>query len=381
VDFVLGNRVEGTVRRGGLPAPGVRVAFSELGMPDEREGNRPSFDLQVQAGFTDSDGRYAIAGVRPGEKLLVVGAGRQQTRRVVTVADQPVTTLDVALPARLVTGTVVAKEDGGSIAGARISSQPPGEQRGNTSAMIGMTVSDDATGETADMTAGGGEEDETASDAAGRFELFVEDGPGVRVAAWAVERRSASVELAAGSNEPVRLELGLERRLVVTILGPDGRSPSPWAVCLMGARSQMCNMGGNDRFEYELADWFAGAEMAVSSPGLALAVEKLGALEPGADGNVRREVRLVPGGTLVVRLPAPKSFGLAELRPAGAVASWMGYFNATDQVSIVRGEDEKEIRVTGLAPGRWTVVLTRGEDRVPVEVEIVAGQEAGAALP
>jgi hypothetical protein len=59
----------------------------------------------------------------------------------------------------------------------------------------------------------------------------------------------------------------------------------------------------------------------------------------------------------------------------------MGYFNATDQVSIVRGENEKEIRVTGLAPGRWTVVLTRGEDRVPVEVEIVAGQEAGAALP
>ncbi|MCU0223326.1 MAG: carboxypeptidase-like regulatory domain-containing protein [Acidobacteria bacterium] len=381
VDFVLGNRVEGTVRRGGLPVPGARVALSELAMPGEREGNRPSFDFQVQAGYTDAEGRYAIGGVRAGEKLLEVGAGRQQTRRVVTVADQPVTTLDVALPARLVTGTVVAKEDGQPIAGARVSSQPPGERRGNTSAMIRMTNSDDATGETADMTAGGGEEDETASDAAGRFELFVEDGPEVRVAAWARERRAASVELAAGSNEPVRLELGLEKRLVVAILGPDGRPPSPWAVCLMGAGSQMCNMGGSDRFEYELADWLAGAEMAVSSPGLALAVEKLGALEPGADGNVVREVRLVPAGALSVRLPAPKSFGLAELRPAGSDANWLGYFNATDQVSIVRGESEKEIRVAGLAPGRWTAVLSRGEERVPVELEVVAGQEAAVSLP
>ena len=381
VDFVLGNRVEGTVRRGGLPVPGARVALSELAMPGEGEGNRPSFDFQVQAGYTDADGRYAIAGVRAGEKLLVVGAGRQQTRRVVTVADQPVTTLDVALPARLVAGTVVAQEDGQPIAGASVSSQPPGEPRGNTSAMIRMTNSDDATGETADMTAGGSEEDETASDAAGRFELFVEDVPGVRVAAWARERSRASVEPAPGSNEPVRLELGLEKRLVVSILGPDGRPPSPWAVCLMGAGNQMCNMGGSDRFEYELADWLAGAEMAVSSPGLALAVQKLGALEPGPDGNVVREVRLVPAGTLSIRLPAPKGFGLAELRPAGSDADWLGYFHATDQVSIVRGESEKEVRVAGLAPGRWTAVLARGEERVPVEVEVAAGQEATAALP
>ncbi len=381
IDFVLGNRVEGTVRRGGLPVPGARIALSELAMPGKGEGNRPSFDFQVQAGFTDADGRYAIGGVRAGEKLLVVGAGRQQTRRVVTVSDQPVTTLDVALPSRLVTGTVLAKEDGQPIAGAQISSQPPGERRGNTSAMIRMTNSDDATGETADMTAGGGEEDEAASDAAGRFELFVEDGPGVRVAAWAEGRRSAAVELAAGSNEPVRLELGLEKRLVVTILGPDGRSPSPWAVCLMGPRSQMCNMGGSDRFEYELTDWLAGAELAVSSPGLALAVEKLGTLEPDADGNVVREVRLVPAGALVVRLPAPKTFALAELRPAGSLTNWLGYFNATGQVSIVRGETEKEVRVAGLAPGRWAAVLARGEERVPVEVEVAAGQEAAVSLP
>ncbi len=95
-------------------------------MPGEGEGNRPSFDFQVQAGFTDADGRYAIAGVSPGEKLLEVGAGRQQTRRVVTVADQPVSTLDVALPARLVTGVVVAKEDGEPIAGAHVISRATG---------------------------------------------------------------------------------------------------------------------------------------------------------------------------------------------------------------------------------------------------------------
>jgi hypothetical protein len=203
----------------------------------------------------------------------------------------------------------------------------------------------------------------------------------VRVGAWAVQRRSAAVELVPGSNEPVRLELGREKRLVVTILGPDGRPPSPWAVCLMGSRSQMCNMGGNDRFDYELADWLAGAEMAVSSPGLALAVQKLGALEPGPDGNVVREVRLVPAGTLGVRLPAPKTFALAELRPEGSEVNWLGHFNATGQVSIVRGESEKEVRVAGLAPGRWTAVLARGEERVPVEVEIVAGQEAAVSLP
>ncbi len=203
----------------------------------------------------------------------------------------------------------------------------------------------------------------------------------MRVAAGAWQRREESVELAPGSNEPVRLELGLEKRLVVTILGPDGRPASPWAVCLMSARNQMCNMGGSDRFEYELADWLAGAEMAVSSPGLALAVQKLGALEPGADGNVVREVRLVPAGTLSVRLPAPKTFALAELRPEGAEANWLGYFNATDQVSTVRGEAEKEIRVAGLAPGRWVAVLLRGEERVPVTVEVAAGQEATAALP
>jgi hypothetical protein len=92
-------------------------------------------------------------------------------------------------------------------------------------------------------------------------------------------------------------------------------------------------------------------------------------------------VRLVPAGTLAVRLPAPETFALTELRPAGSGVDWLGHFNATDQVSIVRGETEKEIRVAGLAPGRWTVVLTRGEERVPVDVKIVAGQEAGAALP
>ena len=143
----------------------------------------------------------------------------------------------------------------------------------------------------------------------------------------------------------------------------------------------MCEMGGSDRFVHELADWTAGGELAVSSPGLALAVQPLGALEPGPDGNVVREARLVPAGTLVVRLPAPKTFGLAELRPAGAASSWMGYFNATGQVSIVRGEKDKEIRVAGLAPGRWTAVLARGEERVPVEVDVAAGQEATAALP
>ena len=380
VDFVLGNRVEGTVRRGGLSVAGARVALSELALP-EGTGSRPSFDFQVQAGFTDADGRYAIGGVRPGEKLLSISQGRQQTRRGVTVADQPVTTLDVALPARLVTGAVVAKASGEPLAGTQVSARPPGESRLKGNASISMIEGDDATGESSEMSAGGTEEDETATDADGRFELFVEDAPGVRVAAWAWQYRREMVDLPPGSNEPLRFQLERERRLVVTILGPDGQVPSPWAVCLMTEHDQMCNMFGGARFEYELADWLAGADLAVTSPGLALAVQRLEALEPGPDGNVVREVRLVPAGTLAVRLPAPKTFALAELRPQGTEVNWLGYFNATDQVSIVRGEAEKEIRVAGLAPGRWTVVLARGEERVPVGVEIVAGQEAAVALP
>jgi hypothetical protein len=244
-----------------------------------------------------------------------------------------------------------------------------------------MIQHDDTTGETSDVTAGGNERDVTESDGSGRFELFVEEGPGVHVTAWAQQYKSGSVELSPGLNDPLTIALGRENRLIVTILGPDGRPPSPWAVCLINAGNQVCNMGGNARFEYELADWLAGGEMTVTSPGLALAVQRFDALEPDPDGNVVREVRLVPAGTLAVRLPAPKTFTLAELRPEGSEVNWLGYFNATDQVSIVRGETDKEIRVAGLAPGRWAVVLGRGEERVPVTVEIVAGQEASASLP
>ena len=319
VDFVLGNRVEGTVRRGGLPVPGARVALTELA-PPEGKGNRPSFDFQVQAGFTDADGRYAIGGVRAGEKLISISHGRQATRRVVPVADQPVTTLDVELPARLVTGVVVAKESGAPIAGATVHSTPPGEPRGNRSAMIRIRESDDATGETSDMTAGGGEQDETSSDAAGRFELLVAEGPGVRIGASAETFRNAAIDLPEGPGEAVTIALARQKRLIVTILGPDGRPPSPWAVCLMTERSQMCQTDGSERFEYELGDLLAGADMAVASPGLALAVQRLDTLEPDADGNVLREVRLAPAGTLSVRLPAPKTFALAELRPEGAEA-------------------------------------------------------------
>ncbi len=380
VDFVLGNRVEGTVRRGGLPVPGARVALTELVQP-EGKGNRPSFDFQVQAGFTDADGRYAIGGVRAGEKLISISHGRQGTRRVVPVADQPVTTLDVELPARLVTGVVVAKESGAPIAGATVRSTPPGEPRGNRSAMIRIRESDHATGETSDMTAGGGEEDETSSDAAGRFELWVAEGPGGRIGASAKTFRNAAIDLPQGSGEAVTIALARQKRLIVTILGPDGRPPSPWAVCLMTERSQMCQTDGSERFEYELGDLLAGADMAVTSPGLALVVRRLDTLEPDADGNVVREVQLAPAGSLVVRLPTPKTFALAELRPEGAAVNWLGYFNATSQVSTVRGEAEKEIRVAGLAPGRWVTVLQRGEERIPVAVEVAAGQEATAALP
>jgi hypothetical protein len=202
LDLTLAEiRVSGKVTRGGQPVPGVRVQFAggqsmRMMFSGGGRGARPDAE---QPGVTREDGTYEITVDEPGPGRISVASLDGRTsypNREVTVPDVEAWTLDIALPAALVRGSVV--DAGGQPVEAIVTA---GKVEGD-----------------------GGVSSTAQAGADGRFELTVEPGTWrLRARAMGFSGDPADVEVSEAGLEDVRLTLTRARTLRGRVVDAAGR--------------------------------------------------------------------------------------------------------------------------------------------------------------
>ncbi len=108
VEFEMGVSVLGTVSRDGLPVAGVEIGIAMS--PAELGHGRRDVPHTNGKAVSGQDGSFRIDGVQPGMNSVHLSEGRQSFTRIIMAGTQAEQRVDVALPARHVSGQVIDRD-------------------------------------------------------------------------------------------------------------------------------------------------------------------------------------------------------------------------------------------------------------------------------
>jgi len=379
VDFRLGAVLEGSVLRGGLPVPWatISVVRPESWTNREHDGGR-------QLTRADGEGRYRLAGAKPGWATFVIRDGRQRVVRPLEIPPGREPRLDLNLPDKMVEGRVVDARDGSPIAGAGVSASlgtPAGAPEANIS-WSSMVTDDDGSQVLFQFTARGESRTETGPD--GRFLLLVEGEGGTKVGAWAPRYHHRSLDVEPSRGQPVEIGLSRSVQLRVRLSDRMGRPVSKAQVCVKQrgedgtVNMSSCNSTGGSTTEHEVRE--ERYILTAGSPGFGTSV--IDPLEVRATENgepVEVPITLAPGAALLVRFPwsLEQPPRLKLLDPLGNDLSFL-----VNRRSVDTGAGEVRWTTHGLEPGLWQVWV-EPPDAEPIvrEVDVVAGPTMEIRLP
>jgi 5-hydroxyisourate hydrolase-like protein (transthyretin family) len=378
VDFELGVVLEGRLLRGGAPVPGAALILAQPRDVDEFAGG----DHAVRRTYSDEQGAYRLAGVRPGWGTLSVEEPRFTTLRTIEVPAGEEPRMDVHLPDRLVIGRVVDGADERGLGGASASvtasleATPGAPDSSNSSSHS----SRDSSGYGITYYLRSTNEVQATADAEGGFEVFVEDNPEVSLYGWS--SGYGAVSDMYDVSEPVVIRLA--RRLSVAVILEDtqGRPASNTRVCFIQiegeSRSSTCSSGGTGRVEQSLRE--GTFTILGSAAGFATHVVER-ELEAREDGAVEEiPMALIPGAPLRIRLvgtPGEEARVSALIDPAGRDRSLLVEPPVDDPAT-----GDRSWATWPLEPGTWTIAVETGfGDTLQKTVDVVPGPAIEVSFP
>jgi hypothetical protein len=377
VDFELGVVLEGRLLRGGAPVSGVAIALAQPHDPAEFAGG----DHAVRRTFSDEQGGYRLAGVRPGWGTLTVEEPRHITVRPIEIPAGEEPRMDLHLPDRLLVGKVIGSRDEQGLGNAYVTanlSDVPGAPEASSSSSHSSSDSDGFGIRYNLKTA---HEVRTNADADGNFDLFVEDAPEVSVGAWSPGYRWTSEMV--DPSETVVLRLTRQVRVAVVLKDAQRRPALNSRVCFIRiegeSRSTQCSLGGPDRVEQTVNE--GSFTILASAAGFATRVveRRLEARED--DGTEEIPIVLVPGSPLRIRLVGTAGEDArvtALIDPAGQDRGGL----LVEDGGVDPATGDRSWSTWPLEPGSWTVSLDTGfGDTLQKTVEVVAGGEIEVSFP
>lgn len=281
------------------PAAGARVSLTRL-EGERASGNPPESVASVR---TEPDGSFLFEGLRPGVYVLSGTSKGLVASRTVRLSRAEEIRADLVVRGALVEGTVLDETDGRPIEGARVDAF----DRNRTWGIVRheVTMPDGSTVETVQLD---GAAVGAVTDRSGRFEIVLPAGRfRIQVSARGYRRKELDLEISE-KGERVDVRLGRVYRLAGIVLDEFGAAV-PGALlgasCRGGSFSSLTRSDVDGLFEF--GDLLPGSCVVVAGARASAAVFEA---DPAMPGELNREVRLQPTGSLEVVFE-----GSAEGRP------------------------------------------------------------------
>ena len=377
VEFRLAKALTGRLRRGGFPLGGVALS---LARPADWGSGNVSANFSAQAGQTDTNGEFRLIGVPPGWAMLTVLDGMMEIAYSVEVPGGPSPRLEVDLPDRPVTGTIVAAADGRPVGTLVTASLPRPEGSPQSNSGSGIVTENSDTGERTQAYVGAQSRTTARTDAAGRFLLYLMGDADATLEVNAPGFEDARVTARPSQAEPVVIRLVQKSQLTIILKDLEGRPVRQARACVRGQHGGTCMTTDGDRFDMRIPDGpytlWAGADRCAT-----LVQERAAHTDPQT-GRETLGLALSPGTVLNLRLggrqPIPLKARVISLRDAeGREFSWVVDLNGRDADT-----GDWSWRTWGLAPGDYTVELRLGTgDILRKSVKVVPGPDIELLLP
>lgn len=330
LDFGAGLTLKGRILRAGAPVDGARVFASREGAPEGASA------------MTNSEGRYALSGLSPGEYLVTAmeGFGEAAVERTIVLEGDG--SLDLEFPSARIAGRVVRAAD-----------RKP---------LVGAVVSVEHLDAEPDGWAGTGG---AASDPEGRFAV-----EGLAAGAWRVKASlpgyavgEEKVSITEGeSRDDLTLALDPTEGLLLRVLDFMGRPVRGARVAVLdpaGLTLTSAYVEASENGTLFLESVPAGTwEVLVQSSGSALGVGNASA--PGAATTLQLERPCTLHVTVADLVEAPLPAELTLVDAAGRAhrtLSWGGQTRSQHSLSAGR------VTLDDLPPGTWTLTVVASDGR------------------
>lgn len=222
VEFEMGLSVFGTVSRDGLPVAGVEIGITSS--PAELGPGQLEVPHTTGRALSDQDGSFRIDGVRSGKNSVHLAEGRQSFTRIILVGTQAEQRVDIALPARHISGQVIDRDTRAPVP-CTILASVKSELSGFDYTFVDSRRNEH--GELISEFVGGSARDEFTTGPDGLFEFWVDRGTDVSLYTLVPGYELPDVVLKAGAAaEGLVIELTPKRltKLKVNVLSSNGET-------------------------------------------------------------------------------------------------------------------------------------------------------------